>query len=191
MQTKNVMIVGVGGQGSLLASKLLGKLLMEQGYDVKVSEVHGMSQRGGSVVTYVRFGEKVYSPLICEGEADYLISFEKLEAARYAPCLKKGGRIVVNTQQIDPMPVIVGKAEYPETVLSELADKGVRVDAIDALALAQKAGSSKAVNIVLLGHLARSFENIPKEAWIKAIEETVAPRFVALNLEAFKLGYEA
>ena len=191
MQTKNVMIVGVGGQGSLLASKLLGKLLMEQGYDVKVSEVHGMSQRGGSVVTYVRFGEKVYSPLICEGEADYLISFEKLEAARYAPCLKKGGRIVTNTQQIDPMPVIVGKAEYPEAVLSELAEKGVRVDAIDALALAQKAGSSKAVNIVLLGHLARSFENMPKEAWIKAIEETVAPRFVALNLEAFKLGYEA
>lgn len=191
MQTKNVMIVGVGGQGSLLASKLLGKLLMEQGYDVKVSEVHGMSQRGGSVVTYVRFGEKVYSPLICEGEADYLISFEKLEAARYAPCLKKGGRIVTNTQQIDPMPVIVGKAEYPEAVLSELAEKGVRVDAIDALALAQKAGSSKAVNIVLLGHLARSFENISKEAWIKAIEETVAPRFVALNLEAFKLGYEA
>ena len=191
MQTKNVMIVGVGGQGSLLASKLLGKLLMEQGYDVKVSEVHGMSQRGGSVVTYVRFGEKVYSPLICEGEADYLISFEKLEAARYAPCLKKGGRIVTNTQQIDPRPVIVGKAEYPEAVLAELAEKGVRVDAIDALALAQKAGSSKAVNIVLLGHLARSFENIPKEAWIKAIEETVAPRFVALNLEAFKLGYEA
>ena len=191
MQTRNVMIVGVGGQGSLLASKLLGKLLMEQGYDVKVSEVHGMSQRGGSVVTYVRFGKKVYSPLICEGEADYLISFEKLEAARYAPCLKKGGRIVVNTQQIDPMPVIVGKAEYPEAVLSELAEKGVRVDAIDALALAQKAGSSKAVNIVLLGHLARSFENIPKEAWIKAIEETVAPRFVSLNLEAFKLGYEA
>ncbi|MBO7150898.1 MAG: indolepyruvate oxidoreductase subunit beta [Clostridia bacterium] len=191
MQTKNVMIVGVGGQGSLLASKLLGKLLIEQGYDVKVSEVHGMSQRGGSVVTYVRFGEKVYSPLICEGEADYLISFEKLEAARYAPCLKKGGRIVTNTQQIDPMPVIVGKAEYPEAVLAELENKGVRVDAIDALSLAQKAGSSKAVNIVLLGHLARSFEGISKEAWIKAIEETVAPRFIALNLEAFRLGYEA
>ena len=190
MQTKNVMIVGVGGQGSLLASKLLGKLLIEQGYDVKVSEVHGMSQRGGSVVTYVRFGEKVYSPLICEGEADYLISFEKLEAARYAPCLKKGGRIVTNTQQIDPMPVIVGKAEYPEAVLAELENKGVRVDAIDALSLAQKAGSSKAVNIVLLGHLARSFEGISKEAWIKAIEETVAPRFIALNLEAFRLGYE-
>ena len=170
MSTKNVMIVGVGGQGSLLASKLLGKLLMEQGYDVKVSEVHGMSQRGGSVVTYVRFGEKVYSPLICEGEADYLISFEKLEAARYAPCLKKGGRIVTNMQEIDPMPVIVGKAEYPEAVLSELAAKGVRMDAIDALSLAQKAGSAKAVNIVLLGHLARSFEGISKEAWIKAIE---------------------
>lgn len=191
MQTKNVMIVGVGGQGSLLASKLLGKLLVGQGYDVKVSEVHGMSQRGGSVVTYVRFGEKVYSPLICKGEADYLISFEKLEAARYAPCLKRGGRIVVNTQQIDPMPVIVGGAQYPENVLDELAQKGVQVEGIDALSLAQRAGSVKAVNIVLLGHLARSFEGIPKEAWIKAIEETVASRFIALNLEAFRLGYEA
>ena len=190
MQTKNIMIVGVGGQGSLLASKLLGKLLVEQGYDVKVSEVHGMSQRGGSVVTYVRFGEKVYSPLICEGEADYLISFEKLEAARYAPCLKKGGRIVTNTQQIDPMPVIVGKAEYPEAVLEELSQKGVRVDAIDALSLAQQAGSAKAVNIVLMGHLSRNFD-FTEEEWLEALTESVAPKFLEMNKKAFALGRNA
>ena len=138
MMTNNIMIVGVGGQGSLLASKLMGRLLIDEGYDVKVSEVHGMSQRGGSVVTYVRFGEKVYSPIITAGEADLIISFEKLEAARYAPFLKKGGRIVVNTQQIDPMPVIIGAATYPENVLDELTAKGVRVEAMDALALAEK-----------------------------------------------------
>ena len=124
METKSVMIVGVGGQGSLLASKLLGKLLMNENYDVKVAEVHGMSQRGGSVVTYVRFGSKVYSPIIDLGEADYIISFEKLEAARYAPYLKLGGKIIVNTQEIDPMPVITGAAEYPENVLEELKAKG-------------------------------------------------------------------
>ena len=124
MKTTSVMIVGVGGQGSLLASKLLGRLLVDEGYDVKVSEVHGMSQRGGSVVTYVRFGEKVYSPIVTDGEADLIVSFEKLEAARYAKYLKKDGRIVVNTQQIDPMPVIIGAAVYPENVLDELKAKG-------------------------------------------------------------------
>ena len=128
METKNVMIVGVGGQGSLLASKLLGKLLTAEGYDVKVSEVHGMSQRGGSVVTYVRFGDKVYSPVISKGEADFIVSFEKIEAARYADTLKKDGKIVVNSQMIDPMPVITGAAEYPENVLEELKAKGVFVD---------------------------------------------------------------
>ena len=148
------MIVGVGGQGSLLASKLLGRLLVDEGYDVKVSEVHGMSQRGGSVVTYVRFGEKVYSPIVTDGEADLIISFEKLEAARYARYLKKDGCIVVNTQQIDPMPVIIGAAEYPESVLEELQGKGLNVEALDALALAEEAGSSRAVNIVLMGKAA-------------------------------------
>ena len=132
METKNVMIVGVGGQGSLLASKLLGKLLTQEGYDVKVSEVHGMSQRGGSVVTYVRFGDKVYSPVISQGEADFIVSFEKIEAARYADILKKNGKIIVNSQMIDPMPVITGAAEYPEAVLDELRAKGVFVDEIDA-----------------------------------------------------------
>ena len=190
MNTKSIMIVGVGGQGSLLASKLLGRLLVDEGFDVKVSEVHGMSQRGGSVVTYVRFGEKVYSPIVTEGEADVIISFEKLEAARYAPFLKKGGRIVVNTQQIDPMPVIIGLAEYPENVLDELKAKGVNVEDFDALTPAIEAGSSKAVNIVLMGRAAKYFD-IPKENWIKAIENTVAPKFIEMNKKAFELGYNS
>lgn len=190
MKTVSVMIVGVGGQGSLLASKLLGRLLVDEGYDVKVSEVHGMSQRGGSVVTYVRFGDKVYSPIITDGEADIIISFEKLEAGRYANFLKKDGKIVVNTQQIDPMPVIIGAAEYPETVLDELTAKGVSVDALDALSLAEEAGSSKAVNIVLMGKAAKYFD-IPKERWISAIENTVAPKYVEMNKKAFELGYNS
>ena len=156
METKNVMIVGVGGQGSLLASKLLGALLISEGYDVKVSEVHGMSQRGGSVVTYVRYGDKVYSPVIAKGEADFIVSFEKIEAARYAENLKAGGKIIVNSQMIDPMPVITGAAQYPEGVLEELKAKGVFVDEIDALSLAREAGNAKSVNIVLMGRLRRS-----------------------------------
>ncbi len=188
--TKSVMIVGVGGQGSLLASKLLGNLLTGEGYDVKVSEVHGMSQRGGSVVTYVRFGEKVYSPIVTKGEADIIISFEKLEAARYAPFLKKGGKLVVNTQQIDPMPVIIGAATYPEGVLSELTEKGVDIDALDALSLAEQAGSSKAVNIVLMGKAAKYFD-IPYDRWIAAIENTVAEKFVEMNKKAFDLGFNS
>ena len=190
METKSIMIVGVGGQGSLLASKLLGCLLVDEGYDVKVSEVHGMSQRGGSVVTYVRFGDKVYSPVITEGEADFIISFEKLEAARYAPFLKKDGRIIVNTQQIDPMPVIIGNAEYPENVLSELSSKGVFVEALDALTPAIEAGSSKAVNIVLMGRVAKYFD-IGYDKWIAAIEKTVNPKFVEMNKKAFALGYNS
>lgn len=188
--TKSVMIVGVGGQGSLLASKLLGKLLLSEGYDVKVSEVHGMSQRGGSVVTYVRYGDKVFSPIITEGQADIIISFEKLEAARYAAFLKKDGKIVVNTQQIDPMPVIIGAAEYPDKVLSELTEKGVCVEALDALSLAETAGSSKAVNIVLMGKAAKYF-GIPYDKWISAIENTVAPKFIKMNKKAFDLGYNS
>ena len=188
MAVTNIMIVGVGGQGSLLASKLLGRLLVDEGYDVKVSEVHGMSQRGGSVVTYVRFGDKVYSPIIDEGEADFIISFEKIEAARWINCLRKDGKIIVNTQQIDPMPVIIGAAEYPQDVLDEIKAAGVDVDDIDALSLAQQAGSAKAVNIVLMGRLAKSFD-IPYVNWIKAIENSVAPKFVEMNKKAFELGY--
>lgn len=190
MNTTSIMIVGVGGQGSLLASKLLGRLLIDEGFDVKVSEVHGMSQRGGSVVTYVRFGEKVYSPIIGKGEADYIVSFEKLEAARYVPCLKEGGHIVVNTQQIDPMPVIIGAEPYPEDILDKVQAKGIHVDAMDALTLAEQAGSSKAVNIVLMGHLAKYFD-ISYDKWITAIEKSVAPKFVEMNKKAFELGYNA
>ena len=185
--TKNIMIVGVGGQGSLLASKLLGYLLLTEGYDVKVSEVHGMSQRGGSVVTYVRFGEKVYSPIIDKGEADFIVSFEKLEAARYLEYLKKDGRIVVNTQQIDPMPVIIGAASYPEDLVEKMEKLGVKVDAMDCLSLANEAGSSKAVNIVLMGRLSRYFD-IPVEKWEKAIAECVPEKFRDLNIKAFALG---
>lgn len=185
--TKNVMIVGVGGQGSLLASKLLGYLLLNEGYDVKVSEVHGMSQRGGSVVTYVRFGEKVYSPVIDKGEADFIVSFEKLEAARYVEYLKKDGRIVVNTQQIDPMPVIIGAASYPENLIEKMQEKGIAVDAMDCLSLAEQAGSAKAVNLVLMGRLSRYFD-IPEEKWINAIEQCVPVKFVEMNKRAFALG---
>ena len=190
MKTTNIMIVGVGGQGSLLASKLLGRLLLDEGYDVKVSEVHGMSQRGGSVVTYVRFGDKVYSPLVEAGEADFIVSFEKLEGARYAPYLAKDGVLVVNTQQIDPMPVIIGKEAYPENVLDELAGQGAHVDRLDALSLAMEAGSAKAVNIVLMGRLSRYFD-IPEEKWLAAIEASVAPKFVEMNKKAFLLGKNA
>ena len=188
METKNVMIVGVGGQGSLLASKLLGALLTREGFDVKVSEVHGMSQRGGSVVTYVRYGDKVYSPVIAAGEADYIVSFEKIEAARYAKNLKAGGRIIVNSQMIDPMPVITGAAQYPVGVLEELKAKGVFVDEIDALALAQQAGNAKSVNIVLMGRLARYFD-IDRDKWTEAINATVKPQFADVNLRAFELGF--
>ena len=187
MKTTNIMIVGVGGQGSLLASKLLGRLLMNEGYDVKVSEVHGMSQRGGSVVTYVRFGEKVYSPIIDKGEADFIVSFEKLEAARYVPFLKKGGHIIVNSQEIDPMPVITGAASYPHGVLDELSEKGVSIDCVDALTPALEAGSAKAVNIVLMGKLSKSLP-FAEEKWIEALRQTVAPKFFEMNVKAFGLG---
>ena len=189
MKTVNIMIVGVGGQGSLLASKLLGRLLVDEGYDVKVSEVHGMSQRGGSVVTYVRYGDRVYSPLITEGEADYIVSFEKLEAARWATCLRPGGTIIVNTQQIDPMPVIIEKATYPSGILDELRAKGVEVEEVDALSTALEAGSAKAVNIVLMARLAKRL-GFPREKWIDAIGKSVAPKFVEMNEKAFALGYD-
>ena len=187
MDTKNIMIVGVGGQGSLLASKLLGHLLMGRGYDVKVSEVHGMSQRGGSVVTFVRYGEKVYSPVIDKGEADAIVSFELLEAARWLPYLKPEGRVVTNTQRIDPMPVITGAAEYPGGLVEKLGSSGAKVDALDCLGLAEEAGSAKAVNLVLLGRLSHYFD-FPIEAWQEAIEACVPAKFLELNRRAFELG---
>ena len=193
METKNIMIVGVGGQGTLLASKMLGRLLLSEGYDVKVSEVHGMSQRGGSVVTYVRFGDKVYSPLIDKGEADFILSFEQLEAARWLPYLKLDGQIILNDQQIDPMPVVTGAARYPDGVVEKLRAAGAKTDAVPALDLAHEAGSQKAVNIVLMGRLSRYFPEIPEKKWLAALEATVPAKFLEMNQKAFALGraYEA
>lgn len=189
MKTKNIMIVGVGGQGSLLASKLLGRLLLTRGYDIKVSEVHGMSQRGGSVVTYVRYGERVCSPVIDKGEADFIVSFELLEAARWTEYLKTDGKIVANTQQINPMPVITGAAEYPEDLANKIKAAGLELDAFDALQLAEEAGSSKAVNIVLMGRLSRYFD-FSEEEWMDAIEKSVPAKFLEMNKKAFRLGRE-
>ena len=190
METKNVMIVGVGGQGSLLASKLLGRLLLTKGYDIKVSEVHGMSQRGGSVVTYVRFGDKVYSPIIDKGQADFIVSFELLEAARWTEYLKSDGVVITNTQQINPMPVITGAAAYPTELTTKMADAGIQLDALDALALAEKAGSAKAVNSVLMGRLSKYFD-FSEEEWLQAIEQSVPAKFLELNRTAFVLGRNA
>lgn len=187
---KSVMIVGVGGQGTLLASRVLGSAMLSQGVDVKVSEVHGMSQRGGSVVTYVRYGDKVYSPIIAQGEADVLLAFEALEAARYLPWLKPEGTVVVNTQQMDPMPVVTGVAEYPKDILGKVREQGVKVVALDALGMAEEAGSSKAVNVVLIGAMAKKLD-LPKEVWTDTIKETVPSKFIDMNLKAFELGYNA
>lgn len=187
---KSIMIVGVGGQGTLLTSRVLGNAMLNQGVDVKVSEVHGMSQRGGSVVTYVRYGEKVYSPIIAQGGADILLAFEALEAARYLPWLKPDGTVIVNTQQMDPMSVVTGQKEYPEDILGEVTKQGAKMVAIDALGLAEQAGSVKAVNVVLIGAMAKKLD-LPKEVWIDTIKATVPPKFIDLNLKAFELGYNA
>ena len=183
----NIMIVGVGGQGSLLASKLLGRLVLNQGLDVKVSEVHGMSQRGGNVVTYVKFGERVYSPVITRGEADFIVSFETLEAARWVDCLRPDGRIIVSTQEISPMPVLTGQAKYPDNLIGMMRERGIPVDAVDGLALAALAGSPKAVNLVLMGVLSKYFP-FPESDWLTAMEETVPAKVLELNKTAFDLG---
>jgi indolepyruvate ferredoxin oxidoreductase beta subunit len=188
--TNCIMIVGVGGQGTLLASRILGNVLMAAGYDVKVSEVHGMSQRGGSVVTYVKYGKRVYSPIIDRGEADYILSFERLEAARWLAYLKEDGKLMVNDQRISPMPVITGAMEYPGDIIEKLRATGANVIPIDALSLALEAGTAKAVNVVLIGLLS-SMADLPEELWLKALEQEVKPKFLELNKKAFALGRAA
>lgn len=185
----NIMIVGVGGQGSLLASRILGSLFLSEGLDVKLSEVHGMAQRGGSVVTYVRAGEDIPSPLIPAGECDVIISFEKIEAARYLPWLKKNGMIVVNDQKISPLTVLTGAAVYPDDILDKIAEKGVKLIAFDALGAAAEAGSERAANVALLGAASREI-GFSRDAWENAIRSTVKPAFVELNLNAFEIGYQ-
>lgn len=186
--TKNIMIVGVGGQGTLLTSRILGGITQDAGYDVKLSEVHGMAQRGGSVVTFVRYGEKVAEPIVEEGQADLLIAFEMLEAKRYAHFLKKDGVLVVNEQRIDPITVVTGAAVYPEGIVEEL-EKEYTVYKINAMEEALKLGNSKVFNIIVLGMAAKHMD-FSKEDWLKVIEKTVPPKTVDINKKAFLLGFE-
>lgn len=188
MKSLNIIIIGVGGQGSLLASRVLGNLGIETGLEVKVSEVHGMSQRGGSVVTYVRMGEQIASPLIDNGEADIILAFEQLEAARALPFLRKGGTMIVNTQKILPMPVINGTMAYPEDIQAQLQAKAGKLIMTDALSLAKEAGNIKSVNVVMLGVMARH-SDIEKGIWLRVLEQTVPAKLLAVNIKAFELGY--
>lgn len=187
MMTKNIMIVGVGGQGTLLTSRILGGITLNAGYDVKLSEVHGMAQRGGSVVTYVRYGQNVTEPIVEEGQADVLIAFERLEALRYAHFLKKDGIIIVNDQRIDPITVLTGASQYPENIIETLKES-YKVLVVDAIEEAKKLGNTKIFNIIVLGLAAKHME-FSKEEWIKMIEETVPPKTIELNTKAFEVGF--
>ncbi|QUI25048.1 indolepyruvate oxidoreductase subunit beta [Vallitalea pronyensis] len=188
MKTKNILVVGVGGQGTLLTSRILGNLAIHSGYDVKLSEVHGMSQRGGSVVTHIRYGKKVYSPLVEVGKADVILAFEKMEALRWRHYLKKDGIIIVNTQEIDPMPVIIGADKYPDDVIEQLQQNENKVIVADALAEARKIGNFRVVNTVLLGLLAKNMD-VDVQTWEEAIKQTVPPKTVEVNIKAFQAGY--
>ena len=187
MTSKNIMIVGVGGQGTLLTSRILGKLAINAGYDVKLSEVHGMAQRGGSVVTFVRYGDKVNEPIVEEGQADVLIAFERLEALRYLHFLKKDGVVIVNDWRIDPITVVTGVAAYPEDVIETLKEKR-RAIVVEATAEAKKLGAPKAFNIIVLGAAARHM-GFEKEDWLRVIETTVPPKTIEVNKQAFEIGY--
>ena len=187
MNITSILIVGVGGQGTLLSSRILGKLAEFSGYDVKVSEVHGMAQRGGSVVTYVRMGDEVASPIIDEGGADYMLSFEKLEALRYVNLMKKDGKMVVNNQRIDPMPVISGTAQYPENIFEKLSSK-IEIYEMDAVKIANELGNIRVVNTVMIGKLAKIMGK-SKDIWLRAIKECVPPKTIEINIEAFNRGY--
>ncbi len=187
METKNIMIVGVGGQGTLLTSRILGGITKTAGYDVKISEVHGMAQRGGSVVTYVRFGDQVAEPIVEEGQADVLIAFERLEALRYVHFLKKDGVLIVNDQRMDPMTVVTGMAEYPEGIIETLKERR-NVVVVDAMEEAKKLGNSRVFNTIIIGLAAKRMD-FKKEDWLTVIEQTVPAKTVELNKKAFELGY--
>jgi indolepyruvate ferredoxin oxidoreductase beta subunit len=184
----NIMVVGVGGQGTLLTSRIIGKTALAEGYDVKLSEVHGMAQRGGSVVTFVRFGEKVYEPVCEEGTVDVLISFERLEAERYAHFLKPDGIMIVNDTRIDPMTVVIGAAQYPEGIIERLSENH-KVFVIDGGAEAKKLGNSKVLNTVVLG-LAAKHIGFAEDVWLDVLRSTVPQKTIEINTLAFKVGYE-
>ena len=185
---RDIILSGVGGQGILSIATVIGKAALTEGLHIKQAEVHGMSQRGGSVVTYVKYGSKVASPIVALGEADLILSFEQLEAARWLPYLKKGGTIITNTQKMDPMPVVMGAAEYPHDILDAIRAKGVKLVAVDALSMAVEAGSAKAVNVALIGVMARNMD-LEKQVWKDTIAATVPAKFLELNEKAFELGY--
>lgn len=187
-EVKNILLVGVGGQGTILASKILTSGLMEAGYDVKMSEIHGMSQRGGSVSTQVRFGEKVFSPIVGKGEADVIVSFEKMEALRWIEYLKQNGKMVINDFEIPSATILMGKDDYPEGILKELGEKA-DVLAVNASKIAEEMGNQKVMNVVLLGALVKAM-NIPNVDWKKAVKDNVKPQFLDLNIKAFETGYE-
>jgi indolepyruvate ferredoxin oxidoreductase beta subunit len=187
----SIVITGVGGQGTLLASRIIGGAAILQGLDVKVSEVHGMAQRGGSVITHVRFGAEVHSPIVGQGGADYVLAFELLEAYRAIPYVKpKTGRVITGKQTINPMPVVMGEASYPSDIEKKLSGFGITVEGLDAAALAREAGSVKAANVVLIGKLA-SVMDYAKDVWLAVINQTVKPAFLELNSRAFMLGWDA
>jgi indolepyruvate ferredoxin oxidoreductase beta subunit len=189
MRSTAIMIVGVGGQGTLLASRILGDVAQSSGLDVKVSEVHGMAQRGGSVVTYVKMGDKVYSPIIEKNEADILLCFEQLEALRWIDYAKKDATIVINTQKIDPMPVITGRSKYPEDIINKIKAEYPGVIEVPALDIAKNCGSIKAVNVVMIGVMAKK-TGFNKELWLNSIERNVKPQFLEINIKAFLEGYK-
>lgn len=189
METKNILMIGVGGQGTILASKILTSGLINAGYDVKMAEVHGMSQRGGSVYTHVRYGEKIYSPIVGKGSADVIVAFEKMEALRCLPYLKIGGKMVVNDFEINPIPVNLGQKEYPEGLLDELKNH-CDVLAFEAAEVAKELGNPKAMNVVLLGALVKALGGLEHIDWDKEIEANVKPQFVELNKAAFHAGYD-
>ena len=184
----NIMVVGVGGQGTLLTSRIIGKTALNAGFDVKLSEVHGMAQRGGSVVTFVRYGKRVYEPVCEEGSVDILISFERLEALRYAHFLKKDGVMIVNDTRIDPMTVVIGAREYPENIIDDLK-KEHSVYTIDGQSIAKELGNSKVLNSVVLGYAAK-FIGFDKETWLDVVANTVPKKTIEINATAFNRGYE-
>lgn len=190
MEKLNIMMVGVGGQGTLLASRVLGNVALKMDFDVKVSEVHGMSQRGGSVVTYVKYGKKVYSPLIEKGEADIIIAFEQLEALRWIEYLHSDGKMIINSQIINPMPVISGKAKYPEDIINKIKKIYEKTESIDAYKIAKECGNIKSVNIVLLGLMARSTK-IDKAIWLEAMKDVIPEKLLENNIKAFEAGFNS
>jgi len=185
----SILLVGVGGQGTILAGKVLSEVAMQCGLAVKMSEIHGMSQRGGSVITHVKLGEQVFSPLVEKGEADLILAFEQLEALRWLEYLRPGGQVIVNTQIIEPVPVLIGKAQYPQEILEKIKSKNAVLTALDAMAIAAECGNTKVSNVVMMGMLARKLD-FPKALWLKALEKKIPASLLEVNTLAFERGFE-